>query len=82
MKHLFEGGFVGRKLIDGEPIETTHRDWMEVDANNEPRYITVHDDKGRSYEINNPRFKYYDRYIPIEKKETITPKIKVYFWRG
>jgi hypothetical protein len=82
LKHLRQGGFIKVNLVDGTPVTITHMGYVEPQgADTEPEFIRVHDDKGRTYDMPNPN------YLPAlargtwgEVTETITPKIKVYYW--
>lgn len=77
--HLRVGGFVKVEEHKGDPIEIEVGDWIyESDTNKEPPRITVHDDKGREYTMQNPNYKGYRHWGMVKK--TITPTIKTYIW--
>lgn len=84
LKHLRQGGFVKFKMIDGTPITITHMGYvMPKSAEAEPEYIKVHDDRGREYNMLNPNYRLsWACGTWGEITETITPKIKVYYWVG
>lgn len=82
LKHLRQGGFIKVDLVDGTPITITHMSYIEPQgAEVEPEFIRVHDDKGREYDMPNPNYRpSWCRGTWGEVTETITPKIKVYYW--
>ena len=82
LRHLRKGGFVKVDLVDGTPITITHMGYIEPkDADAEPEFIKVHDDKGREYDMPNPNYRpAWARGTWGEVTETITPKIKTYVW--
>lgn len=83
LHHLRVGGFVKVEEHKGDPIEVEVDGWIpEPNTYKEPPRITVHDDKGREFTINNP---YYFGDYPRRGhwgrvKKTITPTIKTYIW--
>lgn len=84
LKHLRQGGFIKMEKREGNPIEIEEEGWIpDLDVNGETATITVHDDKGREYVINNPNFvgSYRNGHWGKVKK-TITPIIKYYTWIG
>lgn len=82
LKHLRQGGFIKIDLVDGTPITITHMGYIEPQgADAEPEFIRVHDDKGRTYDMPNPNYRSsWCRGTWGEVTETVTPKIKVYYW--
>jgi len=82
LKHLRQGGFIKVDLVDGTPVTITHMGYIEPQgAEVEPEFIRVHDDKGREYDMPNPNYRpSWCRGTWGEVTETITPKIKVYYW--
>ena len=90
LSNLTYGHFVKfEKVETGEVVTWEEEIWVrdEVkDTNNEPRTIRVHDDAGREYVIDNPRYDYTKRVRPSGHYETITksvkPKVKVWHWIG
>ena len=90
LSNLAYGRFVKfEKVETGEVVTWEEETWVrdEVkDTNNEPRTIRVHDDIGREYVIDNPRYDYTKRVRPSGHYETITksvkPKVKVWHWIG
>lgn len=84
LKHLRQGGFIKLEERKGDPIEVEEEGWIpDLDINGETATITVHDDKGREYVINNPNFVGSYRHGHWGRvKKTITPIIKYYTWIG
>lgn len=82
--HLRIGGFVKVEKHDGNPIEVEVWGWIPAEPKpcKEPPRITVHDEKGREFTINNPY--YFGDYPPLGHygmaKKTITPIIRTYTW--
>jgi hypothetical protein len=90
LSNLAYGHFVKFERVEtGEVVTWQEETWVrdEVkDTNNEPRTIRVHDDAGREYVIDNPRYDYTKRARVSGHYETITrsvkPKVKVWHWIG
>ena len=89
MRHLHKAKLIKRAYIDGEAIERATSKWVQDgEPYNEPQYITVHDDRGRSFEIRNPHYDVYEAMKAEraghyeEVTETIIPKIKAWIWVG
>ena len=90
LSNLAYGHFVKfEKVETGEVITWEEEIWVREeikDANNEPKTIRVHDDAGREYVIDNPRYDYRTRIRPSGHYETITkfvkPKVQVWHWIG
>ena len=90
LSNLAYGHFIKfEKVETGEVVTWQEETWVrdEVkDTNNEPRTIRVHDDAGREYVIDNPRYDYTKRVRPSGHYETITKsvnvKVKVWHWIG
>lgn len=82
LSHLRRGGFIKIDLIDGAPVTITHWGYIEPKgADVEPKFIKVHDDKGREYNMPNPNYRpSWARGTWGEITETITPKVKTYVW--
>jgi len=82
LKHLRQGGFIKIDEIDGAPVEITTWNWVDP-VGAPPKEIRVHDDDGNEYMIPNPKYdysKYNGSFEPV--KQTVIPKIKVYYWVG
>lgn len=84
LRHLRKGGFIKMEERKGDPIEIEVETYIyDNDDKGEPPMITVHDDKGREYRIQNPNYSghwtrghgHWDKV-----KKTVTPTIKVYRW--
>lgn len=90
LSNLAYGHFIRFEEVEtGEVVTWEEEIWVrdEVkDANNEPRTLRVHDDAGREYVIDNPRYNHAKRVRPSGHYETITksvkPKVKVWHWIG
>lgn len=90
LSNLAYGHFIEFEEVEtGEIVTWEEEIWVrdEVkDANNEPRTLRVHDDAGREYVIDNPRYNHAKRVRPSGHYETITksvkPKVKVWHWIG
>ena len=83
LRHLRRGGFIKMEQHKGDPIEIEVEDWIsDPDVHGEPPMITVHDDKGREYTINNPNYNggWHRRGHWGVVKKTVTPIIKTYIW--
>lgn len=80
LSHLVEGNFVKVSETLSEPYTIEVDKYVTVDADNEPRYITVWDKQGRTYDIPNPNFKGCAHYKRITVTETHQKKINVYSW--
>lgn len=83
LRHLRRGGFIKMEERKGDPIEIEVEDWIsDPDVHGEPPMITVHDDKGREYTINNPNYAggWHRRGHWGKVKKTVTPTIKTYIW--
>ena len=84
LRHLHKGGFIKVEERKGDPIEIEVEGYIyDNDDNGEPPMITVHDDKGREYRIQNPN--YNNRWTHGhghwgKVKKTVTPTIKTYLW--
>ena len=90
LSNLAYGHFIKfEKVETGEVVTWQEDTWVQdeiKDTNNEPRTIRVHDDAGREYVIDNPRYDYTKRARRSGHYETITksvkPKVKVWHWIG
>ena len=84
LRHLRQGGFIKIEERKGDPIEIEVEEYIyDNDDNGEPPMITVHDDKGREYRIQNPNYSgHWSRGHGHwgKVKKTVTPTIKTYFW--
>ena len=85
LSHLRDGGFIEIIETKGAPITIYDEMWVaENDENGEPAMITVFDERGNQYKINNPKYKYNRRYNRKGRYEkvpkTIYPTIKFYAW--
>lgn len=81
LRHLRRGNFIKMEKRNGDPIEFEVEDYVPYeDENGEPAMITVHDDKGREYHINNPNCRGWRKYHWVTVKKTFTPTTKVYTW--
>jgi hypothetical protein len=80
LSHLVEGNFVKVSETLSEPYTFETDKYISVDADDKPRYITVWDAQGRTYDIPNPDFKGGARYKKITVTETHQKKINVYSW--
>ena len=84
LRHLRQGGFIKIEERKGDPIEIEVEEYIyDNDDNGEPPMITVHDDKGREYCIQNPNYSgHWSRGHGHwgKVKKTVTPTIKTYFW--
>lgn len=84
LRHLRRGGFIKMEERKGDPIEIEVEEYIyDNDDSGEPPMITVHDDKGREYRIQNPN--YNGRWTRGhghwgKVKKTVTPTIKTYLW--
>ena len=79
LRTLRKNGFVKREEIDGEPFEVTHEEYVR----SIPKYITVHDDFGNTYNMPNPNYDPYrldGEWRDVTK--TVTPKVGLYSWIG
>lgn len=90
LSNLAYGHFIRfEKVETGEVVTWEEEIWVKgevKDTNNEPRVIRVHDDAGREYIINNPR---YDATKVIRTSghyeivtKSVKPKVKVWHWIG
>ena len=86
LSNLTDGHFIKfEKVETGEVLTWEEQIWTwdkVKDTNNEPRTIHVHDDAGREYVIDNPRYDYTKRVRPSGHYETITKSVKVKFKVG
>ena len=90
LSNLAYGHFIKfEKVETGEVVTREEEIWVKdevKDANNEPRTIRVHDDAGREYVIDNPRYNYAKMVRPRGHYETVTKsikvKVKVWHWIG
>lgn len=81
LRHLRQGNFIKVETHNGDPIEIEVEDYVPYDdENEEPFMLTVHDDKGREYRINNPNYRGRRKYHWAMVKKTIVPTTKVYTW--
>lgn len=84
LRHLRKGGFIKVEERKGDPIEIEVEGYIyDNDDNGEPPMITVHDDKGREYRIQNPNYsghwtRGHGHWGKVKK--TVTPTIKTYLW--
>lgn len=84
LRHLRKGGFIKVEERKGDPIEIEVEEYIyDNDDNGEPPMITVHDDKGREYRIQNPNYsghwtRGHGHWGKVKK--TVTPTIKTYLW--
>ena len=89
-RHLHKAGFIKRAYLDGEPVQVEKSVWVTDPAQeyNEPRYIKVHDDKGNTYDMENPNWDWYKANLAKRcghyenRLETVIPKIKAWVWVG
>lgn len=90
LSNLAYGHFVKfEKVETGEVVSWAEEIWVKdkvKDTNNEPRTIRVHDDAGREYVIDNPRYNYAKMARPRGHYEMVTKsikvKVKVWHWIG
>ena len=84
LRHLRKGGFIKVEERKGDPIEIEVEEYIyDNDGNGELPMITVHDDKGREYRIQNPNYSgHWSRGHGHwgKAKKTVTPTIKTYLW--
>ena len=84
LRHLRKGGFIKVEERKGDPIEIEVEEYIyDNDDNGELPMITVHDDKGREYRIQNPNYSgHWSRGHGHwgKVKKTVTPTIKTYLW--
>lgn len=81
LSHLVEGKFVNSIKIDGAPVRIETWEYICKDSYGNPRRITVHDDEGNTYEIDNPKYDPRSGCGHQERvRKTIIPKIKTYKW--
>ena len=82
LRHLRKNNYVKMEEREGEPIEVEVEDFLPKDDDNgEPFMLTVHDEKGREYRIDNPNYHgWRNGYNWVKVKKTIIPTIKVYTW--
>lgn len=84
LRHLRKGGFIKVEERKGDPIEIEVEEYIvPEDENGEPPMLTVHDEQGREFRIDNPN---YNRMNAWRRghwgrvKKTVTPTIKTYLW--
>lgn len=84
LRHLRKGGFIKMEERKGDPIEIEIDGYIvPEDESDEPPMLTVHDERGREFRINNPNYNpmntwrrgYWGRV-----KKTVIPTTKVYTW--
>ena len=81
LSHLRQGNFIKMEKREGPPIEIEVTEFIRTDKNEEPPMLTVHDEKGREFRINNPNYTPYFRggYWGRVKK-SIPSTVKTYIW--
>lgn len=84
LRHLKNGGFIKVEELKGDPIEIEDEGWIpDPDDNGELARITVKDERGRTFTIDNPYFEGKYRQGHWGKiKKMVTPTTKIYTWIG
>ncbi len=84
LRHLRKGGFIKVEERKGDPIEIEIEEYIvPEDENGEPPMLTVHDEQGREFRIDNPNYNRMDAWRRGHwgrVKKTVIPTIKTYIW--
>lgn len=84
LRHLRQGGFIKMEERKCDPIEIEVEEYIvPKDENGEPPMLTVHDEQGREFRIDNPNYNRMDawqRGYWGKVKKTVTRTIKTYIW--